>query len=241
MATSTKKQNIRLSENFVPERYVLELEPAIEDAVFSGKEILYFNLKKSSKEITLHATDLNIKEVSVVAGGKTLKKTKTSFNKKSETITFTFENTIPKGKGRLYATFEGTLNDRMHGFYRSSYTHNGKERFLATTQFEAVDARRAFLCVDEPAAKAVFEVTITAPKDKTIISNTVEKAIVDHEEKPGFKTVTFTPTPKMSTYLLAFLVGDFEHIKGKTKDGVEVRIFATPALPTSDNGPYCSS
>jgi puromycin-sensitive aminopeptidase len=225
---NNKKQSVRLPKWFAPERYELELEPAIEEATFRSSEILHYALAKPSKEITLHAAELSISDVKAVATGKTFEAKKTTFNKKNETVTFVFDKTLPKGKGRLYLSFEGILNDRMHGFYRSSYQHEGREHFLATTQFEAVDARRAFPCVDEPAAKAVFEVTIIAPEHKTVISNTVEKAIVKHETKPGYKAVTFVPTPKMSTYLLAFLVGDFESIEGKTKNGVTVRIFATP-------------
>lgn len=223
-----KKPNVRLPIHFKPDRYVLELEPAIEKATFRGSEILYFTHTKASKEITLHAIELTVSDVKVVAGGKTFEPTRTRFDKKTETVVFTFSKPIPKGKGRLYLNFEGILNDRMHGFYRSSYMHDGREHFLATTQFEATDARRAFPCVDEPAVKAVFEVTIIAPENLTVISNTVEKAIVKHEDKPGYKAVTFVPSPKMSTYLLAFLVGDFEYIQGKTKEGVVVRVFATP-------------
>ena len=223
-----KKQNVHLPSHFKPERYVLELEPAIEAATFRGSEILHFTHKKASKEITLHAIELTVSDVKVVSGGKTFEPTKTNFNKKTETVTFTFAKPIPKGKGRLYLNFEGILNDRMHGFYRSSYMHDGRENFLATTQFEATDARRAFPCIDEPAVKAVFEVTVIAPENLTVVSNTVEKAIVKHEDKPGYKAVTFVPSPKMSTYLLAFLVGDFEYIQGKTKEGVVVRVFATP-------------
>ena len=227
MATS-KKRSVRLPGWFIPERYVLELEPAIEQATFRGSEILHYTLKKASRDVTLYAIDLKVSNVRAVAGGQTFDTVKISYNKKSETVTFTFKKPLPKGKGRLYLSFEGILNDRMHGFYRSTYTHEGHERFLATTQFEATDARRAFPCVDEPAAKAVFEVTVIAPEHLTVISNTVEKAIEKLDNHPGYTSVTFVPTPKMSTYLLAFIVGDFEQVSGKTKRGVTVRVFVTP-------------
>ncbi len=97
----------------------------------------------------------------------------------------------------------------MRGFYRSRYMHEGKEKHMATTQFEATDARRAFPCFDEPAQKAIFDVTLMVPKDLTAISNTLETSVTEHEG--GFKTVKFAPSPKMSTYLLAFIVGDFEY------------------------------
>lgn len=226
--SKSKDQNVRLPNWFKPERYVLELEPAIEEATFRGSEVLHYTLTKATTWVTLHATELGISKVSAVVAGKTFDKPKITYSKKNETVTFTFKKPLPKGKGRLYLSFKGILNDRMHGFYRSSYLHEGHQRFLATTQFEATDARRAFPCVDEPAAKAVFEVTITAPEKLSVISNTVETAIEKIDTRPGYKTVMFAPSPKMSTYLLAFIVGDFEYVQGKTKRGVTVRVFVTP-------------
>src|SRR3989344_3967776 len=97
---------------------------------------------------------------------------------------------------------------------------------MATTQFESTDARRAFPCVDEPAAKAVFDVTLMVPDHCTAISNTIPTEVQEHES--GYKIMRFAPTPKMSTYLLAFIVGEFEYVEGKTKEAVLVRVFTTP-------------
>src|SRR5205823_1153935 len=115
--------------------------------------------------------------------------------------------------------------------YRSKYLHNGKEKHLATTQFEATYARRAFPCFDEPSLKATFEVSLVVPESLTAISNTIETEIKEHSA--GFKLVKFAPTPKMSTYLLAYIVGDFEYIEGKTRlrgndSSIKVRVFTTP-------------
>lgn len=226
--SKSKKKSVLLPEWFTPQRYELHFKPNIKDAKFSGSETLHYTLKKGSKTITLHSLDLKISNAEVAAAKRTFEKPRITYNKKDETVTFTFPKPIPKGKGRLMLDFEGGLNDRMHGFHRSTYRDGGVTKALATTQFEPTDARRAFPCVDEPAAKAVFDVSITAPKELAVISNTIEKSITKSEQNPNYKTVTFTPSPKMSTYLLAFIVGEFEHVQGKTKNGVLVRVFATP-------------
>jgi puromycin-sensitive aminopeptidase len=141
-------------------------------------------------------------------------------------VTFLFPKVIPAGKVKLTVVFKGILNDKMRGFYRSKYTVLGAEHHMATTQFEATDARRAFPCFDEPSQKAVFHVSLVVPKGKTAISNTLPVSVEEHEG--GFQVIRFSPTPKMSTYLLAFIVGDFEYIEAKSKSKVQVRVFTTP-------------
>ena len=114
----------------------------------------------------------------------------------------------------------------MRGFYRSKYVLDGVDKHIATTQFESTDARRAFPCFDEPSQKAIFDVTLMIPSHMVAISNTIESNVWEHET--GIKVVEFEPTPKMSTYLLAFIVGEFEYIEGKRGKGEVVRVFTTP-------------
>ncbi|MFA7310175.1 MAG: M1 family metallopeptidase [Candidatus Paceibacterota bacterium] len=218
------KKSVRLTTHVVPTRYDIHLIPDLKSFTFKGEETIELKLKKPAKAITLHAKDLNIASAEIL--GKVANKARISFNDKAETATFTFKSPIAKGSARLRIAFSGVLNDNMHGFYKSSYTHEGKTKHIATTQFESTDARRAFPCFDEPAMKAVFDVSLTVPATSTAISNTIPTTTTKNRD--GTKTVTFAPTPLMSTYLLAFIVGEFECVQKRSKDGVLVRVFVTP-------------
>lgn len=202
------------------------LKPDFEGFTFDGDETIFLSLDKPTRQIILHAQELEIDSAEYIHQGRNGLAAKIKLDGKSETVSFTFPKVLPTGSGELKLKFKGILNDKMRGFYRSSYTLNGQTKYLATTQFEATDARCAFPCIDEPAAKAIFDVILMIPAHMTAISNTLESNIWEHEA--GYKVVEFAPTPKMSTYLLAFLVGEFEYLEGKTRDGVLVRVFTTP-------------
>ncbi|MDQ3245132.1 MAG: M1 family metallopeptidase, partial [bacterium] len=219
MTKNTKK--VRLSKEIVPTEYDIKLHPDLENFTFVGEEEVKIEIKKETKIITLHSKEIQIDTASINSIFATI-----SYNEESETATFTFKNKIKIGKYKLKINFKGILNDKMRGFYRSSYIYEGKMHNMATTQFEATDARRAFPCFDEPAHKAVFHVSLVVPKGKTAISNTVPVSNTKHES--GFEVIKFAPSPKMSTYLLAFIVGDFEYIEQKSKRGVIVRVYTTP-------------
>lgn len=216
----------RLALAITPERYLITLRPDFNRFTFDGGETVELCIGKSSRRIELHAKDLTIESAVFRRAGLELKAKSISYDTKRETVVLVFDRAVPKGEGALSLVFHGILNDMMRGFYRSRYEVNGKVRWMATTQFEATDARRAFPCVDEPAAKAVFEVTLAVPKHHTVISNTYETNV--REDEDGYKCVTFAPTPRMSTYLLAFMSGEFEYLESKTREGVTVRVFTTP-------------
>ena len=214
-----KIKNVRLSKNVIPLKYDIQLKPDLENFTFTGIETINISVLKSTNTITLHSRDIDIETANIPLGkdNKMFAK-KISHDQKSETVTFFFPKTIPVGKIKLTIVFQGILNDKMRGFYRSKYHVEGVEQHIATTQFEATDARRAFPCFDEPAQKAVFNVSLIVPKGHTAISNTLPVSVREHDV--GYEIVRFSPTPKMSTYLLAFIIGNFEHVEAKTKSGV---------------------
>lgn len=225
MQKKTKKRSVRLVSHIKPERYNLTLKPDLEAFTFSGKEIISIIIDKPVKEITLHSKDIKIETVEINQGKIIQFAYKISYDVKAETVKFVFKKQIAKRKAKLSIVFDGVINDTLRGFYKSRYMIGDKEKYLATTQFEATDARRCFPCFDEPAQKAIFDVSLIVPGDQTAISNTLQTSIREHEG--GYKVVTFAPTPLMSTYLLAFIIGEFEFIEGYTKDKVQVRVFTT--------------
>ena len=122
--------------------------------------------------------------------------------------------------------FTGTLNDKLRGFYRSTYTGpDGETQTIATTQFESVDARRCFPCFDEPDRKAVFEITLIVDPDVDAISNS---PVVGTDQVGDKRRIRFSPTMKMSTYLVAFVVGKLETTETVDVDGVPLRVVCTP-------------
>ncbi|MBI2096854.1 MAG: M1 family metallopeptidase [Candidatus Sungbacteria bacterium] len=217
--------DVRLPAHAAPERYRIMLHPDFKAFAFRGEETIYLTLAKPTSEILLHAKDLKIRNVIYRSGQKTIPAKKISYSRGAETASFLFPGTLPKGKGELDLQFEGKLTENMQGFYRSRYHVAGEEKYIATTQFESTDARRAFPCFDEPSQKAVFDVTLIVPKNHTAISNTIETDVKEHGG--GYKAVRFLPTPKMSTYLLAFIAGEFDFVETKTQEGILVRVFVT--------------
>lgn len=215
----------RLSEHVRPIRYKLTLEPDLDNFIFSGTEEIGIHITKATRSVTLHAAELEILSVSCIQGKKKLEGA-VNYNKKEERATLVFKEMLRPGKWLLKFTFTGILNDKMRGFYRSRYDRGGKTYHMAVTQFESTDARRAFPCFDEPAHKAIFEVSLIVPKDRVAISNTLESDISEYRSE--YNIVTFAPSPKMSSYLLAFIVGHFDHLEGKTRTGTLVRVFTTP-------------
>jgi aminopeptidase N len=207
----------RLPSNAHPEHYALHLTPDLKAATFTGEETINLTLDAPSPTITLNAAE--IKFISVTSGSQTAA---VSYDEAKEQATFTFPQTLPAGKVTLAISYTGILNDKLRGFYLSKT----KARNYAVTQFEPTDARRAFPSFDEPAYKATFDIALTVDAGDTVISNT--QIISDKKAAtPDKHTLTFATTPKMSTYLVAFLVGDFKCTSGKS-DGVPIRGCATP-------------
>ena len=206
----------------IPINYEIMFEPLFHNFKFNGEEIITLNLPKPTNSIKLDAAELSIKESHIIQGGKIIP-TKSSINEKDEKLNIKLTKKI-KGKAKLSIKFTGTLNDRLLGFYKSQYKDKkGKTKYLATTQFEAADARRAFPCWDEPAVKATFDVSLLVDKHMNAISNMP----VISKKKSGAKILyKFGRTPIMSTYLLYLGVGEFEYLHGKLRN-IKIRIVTT--------------
>jgi tricorn protease interacting factor F2/3 len=213
------------TQNFVqvkPVHYDLTFEPIFSNFTFEGKERIDVIVNKSTNTIVLHAAELQIKKCDVISFGKIIP-TKTILDKKNETLTIKLAKKINKS-AKIYIEFTGVLNNRLVGFYRSQYKDkSGNTKYLATTQFEAADARRAFPCWDEPAAKATFSISIITESHHAAISNTNQIS----KKKIGKKILyKFAKTPIMSTYLVYLGVGEFEFLSTKS-DRVTMRIVTT--------------
>jgi puromycin-sensitive aminopeptidase len=216
-----------LPESSRPSKYRIKLHPDLKNFTFDGEQSVDIQVLEPTSKIVLNAIDLKISSVTLHAMGTTLTNPSVSMDKDSETATLDFGETIQPGDARLEMAFTGELNDKLMGFYRSEYTsQDGETRYLATTQFEPTDARRAFPCWDEPAKKATFEVTLVFSDEYQAVSNTpvVEEAVPG----PGLKSVRFAETPIMSTYLLAFIVGHLVSVEQRAEGGTMVGVWTTP-------------
>jgi aminopeptidase N len=221
LCCSIQIQAQRLPQTVIPQHYQLKLTPNLKTATFRGSEKLDVVLKQAQDTITLNAAQITFKSVSADLHGQTLKASVTQDAEKQQ-ATFHFDKTLPAGPLTLSIEYSGILNGQLRGFYLSKT----KRRNYAVTQFEPTDARRAFPSFDEPAFKATYSVSLVVNKGDTAISNT--NIISDTPGPvPGKHTIRFATTPKMSTYLVAFLVGDFQCTSGAS-DGVPIRVCATP-------------
>ena len=207
-----------------PAKYTLKLQPDFEKFTFSGEETVAIEVTESVSQIVLNAVDLRVETATLSKDGAKISATNINVSSAEETLTLEFDQTISPGTASLALVFTGGLNDKLHGFYRSQYTGpDGQQQHLAATQFEATDARRAFPCWDEPAQKTSFEVTLVIPSHFVALSNT---PVVDESEAgPNLKIVRFAETPVMSTYILAFVVGDLTSVESQYADsGINTKV-----------------
>ena len=211
----------RLPQTVHPESYTLTLTPDLKAATFSGVESIAVTLAAPTNTITLNAAEIAFQNVTVTADGKQ-QKAAVSLDQDKQQASFTFPKELPTGKATLSIAYTGILNNELRGFYLSKTAR----RNYAVTQFESTDARRAFPSFDEPAFKATYDVSLVVDNADTAIANA---PILSDTPGPavGKHTIHFDTTPKMSSYLVAFLVGDFQCTSGES-DGVAIRSCATP-------------
>jgi aminopeptidase N len=211
----------RLPGTVLPEHYTLWFAPDLEKETFRGRSSIRVTLTEPATSITLHAAEIEFGEVTITSGGRTQTATVTTDATK-ETATLTVPQRLGEGQATIEITYKGILNDKLRGFYISKA--NGRK--YAVSQLEATDARRAFPSFDEPIYKATYDISMTIPAGDTGISN--GKVVTDTPgPEPGTHTLTFARTAKMSTYLVALLVGDFVCREG-VSEGTPVRVCSTP-------------
>ncbi len=223
METSPARQ---LPNTVIPERYRLSLTPDLQNFTFDGHVEIDIRVNTPTSEIVLNAAELAFHEASLSQDGSEISAASIGTDEDAETATITLSSEAAPGPATLAISYQGVLNDQLKGFYRSRYQDaEGNEQYLATTQFEATDARRALPCWDEPALKATFQVSMTVPSQLAAVSNTpiVGESIAGND----LKTVQFAETPRMSTYLLAFVVGDLACVEETAPNGTLMRVFAT--------------
>jgi aminopeptidase N len=211
----------RLPEVAAPENYKLFFTPDLDKATFEGDETISIRVSKPTSQITLNAADIDFHEVTIASGGA-LQKAKVTSDKEKEMVVLSVEKPLPDGPATVHITYTGILNSEMRGFYLGK---DEQGRKYAATQFESTDARRAFPSFDEPAYKATFDISTVADSGQAAISNA---KVVSDTPGPGDRhTVRFATSPKMSSYLAALVVGNFEYIEGEA-DGIPIRVYTTP-------------
>ncbi len=204
----------RLITTFAPTHYDLSLTLNRQARTFDG--IVTIIGASTSSEITLHAKDLTITRTHI--DGKSV-----SHSINGDELTLQADNAEP-GKHTVLVEFSGVITDAMHGLYPCYFTHDSEKKELLATQFESHHAREVFPCVDEPEAKATFDLTLTTEKNVEVLANMPIK--LQREENDALVT-TFETTPRMSSYLLAWVVGELHKRTAHSKSGVEVNVWAT--------------
>ena len=211
----------RLPATAAPENYKLSFSPDFTKDNFAGDETIRVRVLQATSKIVLNAAEIDFQEASITSGGATQKATVT-IDKDKERATLACDHPIQPGPATIRIRYAGVLNDQLRGFYLGK---DGDGHKYAATQLEATDARRAFPSFDEPAYKATFDVTVIADNGMVAISNT--KIVSDTLGPEGKHTVRFATTPKMSPYLVAIVVGNFEYIEGSV-DGIPIRVYTSP-------------
>ncbi|MCA9331465.1 M1 family metallopeptidase [Candidatus Saccharibacteria bacterium] len=224
------KEVRRLFAEFQPTNYKIELSPNHEKKTFTGKvQILGQKVGRPSQRITFHQNDLNITNASITrhdkAGNFEQSVGRINCHKKFDEVRLHTEAMLYPGNYTVTLEFSGKITNNMNGIYPCVFEIDGNKQELLATQFESHHAREVFPCIDEPEAKATFDLSLTTPKESTVLANT---PIESQKTNGELQTTTFETTPKMSTYLLAFVYGNLRYLEAKTKDGVIVRTYSTP-------------
>lgn len=225
-----------LFEQFKPEHYDLSLTLDKEKLTFTGRvTITGKKTGRPSKRITLHQRGLKVTSAKITQFTKTgqgdIKPSRILTHKAYDEVRLHTEKDLYAGKYTITIDFSGKITESMLGIYPSYFTHDDKKEIIIATQFESHYAREVFPCIDEPVAKATFDLTLTTKKGDQVLSNTLAKSQTSDADTT---TTVFETTPKMSTYLLAFVTGPMHSVEGKTKSGTTVRSWSSIARPKKE-------
>ncbi len=216
------KNKFRLEKYALPKKYEIFIEPDLENEKFAGNEKIQIQIKESTNQIKLNSIGLKIYKPKLIDSNNNEYIPEINFDNKHEIVEFNFDQEIKEGAYELYLEFSGILDNSLRGFYMSTYQDpKGKLHKIGTTQFESTDARRAFPCFDEPEFKSIFSIKLKVPKDLFTVSNSSLKNTTNEDNKLIYE---FNDTIKMSTYLVAFIMGPFEATDELIVDGTPLRI-----------------
>ncbi|GAC1392068.1 MAG: M1 family metallopeptidase [Candidatus Saccharimonadales bacterium] len=219
----------RLYDQFKPNNYKLTVKIDTERMLFNGSVVIKGRKTgRPSQRITFHQNGLTITEAKVIKLEKSSHKIididRINLLKKTNEVRLHSLYKIYPGEYEVTLTFKGVITPQMNGVYPCNYVLKNDKKQLIATQFESHHAREVFPCIDEPEAKSTFDLTLITPGNETVIANT---PIVKQSYKNQEYITEFETTPKMSTYLLAFVYGDLKYLESKTNHGVSVRSYAT--------------
>jgi len=227
------KQVSRLYSSFRPTSYTVFVALDPNKLTFSGTVTINgAKVGRPSKRITFHQKDLRIIKATITKhakeGTENIPIKRINTHSAYDEVRLHTETDVYPGTYSVTISYSGSISNDMHGIYPSRFIKDGVQKVILATQFESHHAREALPCIDEPEAKATFNLTVQAPKELTVLSNTPE---LDTSISGGTKTVRFDTTPRMSTYLLAFVAGDLHCKSAKTKQGIEVRSWCAVNQP----------
>lgn len=224
------KNVTRLYSNFSPNNYKLHLSPNKQSMTFTGRVVVTGKKTgRPTKRLTFHQKDLKITKASILLhnkkGNHEIVVDRINHHKSYDEVRLHTSQTLYPGQYTVTLEFGGNITRPMNGLYPCFFKHNSQDKQLLATQFESHHAREVFPCIDEPEAKATFDLSLdTLPGEEVIANTPIKKQTADK----GIVVTVFETTPLMSTYLLAFVTGELSYLESHTKRGVAVRTYATP-------------
>lgn len=226
------KSVTRLYKSFQPDHYDLVLNLDREQKIARGTVVIKGKkVGRPSQRLTFHGKYLKIKSAAITRhdkkqGDQTVEVARVNVQQTLNEVRLHAKDQLYAGDFTVKIEYEAPIQPSMHGIYFSEYDDGGTKKTVISTQFESHHAREALPCIDEPEAKATFDLTLLTDEGQTVLANMPAAS----QEVQNERLVTiFETSPRMSTYLLAFVVGDLQHRTTQTNSGVNVSVYATKA------------